>query len=111
MKKLVYLFSITIALSIFTSASASAQTLAPSVKAPGVMCDFLSDLISAFFGGSTNNTSTTTTNSGSNCGSTSTTQLPINGGVEFLMAAGVIIGIVTVQRYKTVKPATVTIQK
>jgi hypothetical protein len=113
MKKLIYLFSITIALTLFTSVSANAQTLAPSAtKAPGVMCDFLSDLLSMFFGSSTNTTSTTTTttNSGSTCGSTST-QLPINGGVEFLMIAGVIIGVVTVQRYKTVKPATVTLRK
>ncbi|MGN6178745.1 MAG: hypothetical protein ACTHNW_06170 [Mucilaginibacter sp.] len=112
MKKLIYLFSIAIALTIFTSTSASAQTLTPSVKAPGVMCDFLSDLLAALFGNNSNNTTTTTTTSGgSNCNNTPSTQLPINGGVEFLMIAGVIIGIVTVQRDKTAKTAAVTLQK
>jgi len=78
MKKLIYLFSITIALTVFTSVKAKADD--------GSYSD---------------------DHEGSTCGSTSTTQLPINGGVEFLMVAGVVIGIVTVQKYKTAKTATV----
>lgn len=118
MKKLVYLFSITVALTVFTSASASAQTLSsPAVtqSAPGVMCDFLSDLLGWLFGGSSSSSTTTTTTTSSpatgssNAASTPSTQLPINGGVVFLMAAGVIIGITTVQRRKATK--TVVVQK
>jgi len=116
MKKLIYLLSITVVLTVFTSVSANAQTLTSSSNttsvAPGVMCDFLSDLLNALFGNSgstTTNNGNITTNSGSTC-NTGSTQLPINGGVEFLMAAGVIIGIVTVQRYKAVKTA-VVVQK
>ncbi|MGN6178744.1 MAG: hypothetical protein ACTHNW_06165 [Mucilaginibacter sp.] len=76
MKKLIYLLSITIALTVITSANAKADDRSHD------------------------------DHEGDSCG-TPSTQLPINGGVEFLMVAGVVIGIVTVQKYKTVKTTAV----
>lgn len=117
MKKLIYLFSITIALTIFTSVNASAQTLpsnTATITAPGVMCDFFTDWLNAIFGNSGNNntsgnsTSGSTTSGSTNSGSTSgSTQLPINNGVVFLMIAGAAIGVVTLQRYKVAKTAVI----
>jgi hypothetical protein len=107
MKKLIYLLSITIALTVFTSVNASAKTLAPfnnntATVAPGVMCDLVGDILGLLGGGSNSGS-----NSGSNCppanGNGGSTALPINGSVEFLMIAGAIIGIATVQRYKIAK--------
>lgn len=100
MKKLIYLFSITVALTIFTSVNASAKTStlpanAASV-APGVMCDLFSDIWGIIFG--TGSTGTNNNNHGNT--TTGSTQLPINNGVVFLTIAGIVIGVTTLKRYK-----------
>lgn len=105
MKKLIYLFSITVALSVF-SVNANAQTTSSAttthVAAPGVMADFLSDLLGAIFGNG-GSSSGGNTGSGSTGTTNGSTQLPINNGVVFLFIAGAAIGVVTVYKYKVAK--------
>lgn len=109
MKKLIYLLSITVALTIFSSSNASAKTLSSgatvSSAVPGVMCDLLGDILGSIFGNNNNHSGSGGSGSGGSGGNSGSTQLPINGGVEFLMIAGAIIGIATVQRHKIVKTA------
>lgn len=111
MKKLIYLFSIAIALTAFTATSASAQT------DNGVGNDGINNGKSDHDGqgtdngqgndGQNNGNGNQGNNGQGNDGSSSTTAaLPINGGVAFLMIAGVTIGIVSVKKYRAVKPAT-----
>jgi ABC-type Zn2+ transport system substrate-binding protein/surface adhesin len=104
MKKLLYLFSITIALTAFTSISANAQ--AWSSENNQDQNDQGNQDDHGNHGNQGDQDDHGHGHGRDDDGGTSSTQLPINGGVELLMAAGVIIGVVAVQRYKAVKPAT-----
>jgi hypothetical protein len=100
MKKLIYLFSITIALSVLTSVSAKAATTITSYSSSSDQ-SLLSDLLDLLgFGGNSNSGSSYSGSNHNNSGTTAGTQLPINNGVVFLLIAGVTIGITTVRKYR-----------
>jgi hypothetical protein len=97
MKKLICLFSFTLLLTA-SSLTASASTGTTTTNGGDNLITSILDLLglggSGSGSGSTSG-STTTANGGGTC---SSTQLPINNGIVFLMIAGVAIGIVTLKK-------------
>jgi hypothetical protein len=98
MKKLIYLFAITIALNVFTSVSAKAATSTTSSNNDQNLITEILDWLG--LGGSSSSNSYSNNSSSNNNSNSASTQLPINNGIVYLLIAGVTIGIVTVKKYK-----------
>jgi len=107
MKKLIYLPSIIFALTVFTAVSANAQSWSSQNDQGQNQND--QDNQDGHSNQGNHGDQDDHNHGHDDGGDSSSTQLPINGGVEFLMVAGLIIGIIAVKRYKTAK--TVTIQE
>jgi hypothetical protein len=101
MKKHIYLFSVVmLASTLFMAAPAKASTITIATTTSNTSNSLLGDLLGLLgFGGTPANPGNTGTTGGSG------TQLPINNGVVFLMAAGLVVGITAVKKNKLTKLA------
>lgn len=109
MKKLIHLLSIAIALTVFIASSASAQTdngLGNNGQNNGQSNQDGQGTDNGV-GNDGQNNGHGNHGHGQDDGSDTSTQLPINGGIVFLMIAGITIGVVAVKKNTAVKPATI----
>ncbi|WP_183572437.1 hypothetical protein HDF18_04595 [Mucilaginibacter sp. X5P1] len=103
MKKHIYLFSvIMLASTLFMAAPANASTITVATVTSNNSNSWLGDLL-GLLGLDGPSGSGNTGNTGNTGGSG--TQLPINNGLMFLMAAGVVIGITAIKKNKLIKLA------